>query len=305
MQIDWESTFTEWAKSPSSSEQKRCQNAISIVRNAIAKHNQLKNRRTYVFAQGSFRNRVNVRQDSDVDIGVLCDQTFYYDLPSNFTEADFGITPATYHFSTFKAELTRALRDHLGESAVTPGNKAIKVKETSYHVQADVVPLFEHRQYFANRGIRYGVTLIPDNGGQIDNYPEKLLSHWPDIPLHYENGVAKNDATNRRFKSVVRIIKKLRNVMDEAGNASAKPIPSYLIECLVWNVPNHTISGTSWLQIVRDVLHAICEFTKDGTTYNQLFEVDNIKFLFHGSQPWTREQANRFAESAWALVGYE
>ena len=48
----------------------------------------------------------------------------------------------------------------------------------------------------------------------------------------------KNDATGRRFKAVVRILKRLRNEMVDNGHKVAGPIPSYLIECLIWNVPN-------------------------------------------------------------------
>ena len=69
--IDWEAHFSEWAKPPLKTEQTRCENAITAVRNAVAGSADLKGRSTKVFAQGSYRNRVNVRDDSDVDIGVL------------------------------------------------------------------------------------------------------------------------------------------------------------------------------------------------------------------------------------------
>lgn len=301
-EIDWESYFSEWAKAPSDTEQKRCDNAVSIVRNAIAKHDSLKSLNTVVFTQGSYRNRVNVRQDSDVDVGVLCDQTFYYDLPNNLTAADLNIEPVRYHYSQFKGDLEQALKEHIGRSAVTRGNKAIKLHETSYHVDADIVPLFEHRQYFEDRGVRYGVSLAPDNGGRIDNYPEHLLKHWPNVPLHYENGVSKNTATGRRFKSIVRIIKKLRNAMDEAGNQSVKRVPSYLIECLVWNVADHQFADTKWLPTVRDVLLIIWDATKEESK-EKWMEVDDIKFLFHSSQQWSRAQAHAFADSALNLIG--
>lgn len=87
---------------------------------------------------------------------------------------------------------------------------------------------------------RAGVALIPDRGDRIENFPERLVNHWPDIPLHYENGVRKNDRTTRRFKGVVRIVKKLRN---------------------------------------------------------------NIKYLFHSSQKWTRAEAHAFVRRARDFVG--
>lgn len=303
--MDWEPRFLEWAKPPSAAEQTRCDNAISIVRNAIKHYDQLKHRNTRVFAQGSYRNRVNVRQDSDVDIGVLCDSTFHYELPNGFSAAHFDIRPASYHYPQFKNDLGGALVAYLGRAAVTRGNKAFKIKATSYHLQADVVPVFEYRQYFEHRGIRYGVSLEPDDGQRIANFPEILLGHWPDSPLHYENGVAKNSATGRRFKGAVRIVKKLRNLMTESGNPNAAPIPSYLIECLVWNVPDSTFFGATWLQIARNILANIYLYTQDNSRYENLFEVDSIKYLFHSAQPWTREQAHAFASSALVEIGFK
>ena len=302
---DWESDFVNWAKSPSTTEQTRCDNAFKAVKNAIDKSTDLKNRDTLVFVQGSYRNRVNVRQDSDVDIGVLCTDTFYYELAEGLTKESTFISPATYKFSQFKSDVERALISHFGASAVTRGNKSLKVRETSYHVDADVVPVFEFRDFYSNTGYRAGVSLIPDSGTRIENFPERLKNSWPNDPLHYENGVTKNTATNRRFKGVVRIVKKLRNAMEAAGHESAKPIPSYLIECLVWNVPDSYIAGESWVSIVRRVFSCIYLATDESGERPKWFEVDNIKFLFHPSQPWTRTLVHAFVLSAWSLIGIE
>jgi hypothetical protein len=301
--FDWEDHFSQWAKPPLDSEDKRCGNAVKAIRNAISNSTELKYRSTLVFTQGSYRNRVNVRQDSDVDIGVLCDEAFYYDLPKGATAATKGFTPASYHYAQFKNELEQALVKHFSRRAVTRGNKAINVRETSYHVEADVVPLFEYRNYYEGSGYRAGVSLIPDKGGRIDNFPERLLDHWPYTPLHYENGVSKNTATNRRFKSVVRVLKKLRIHMDDAGIQAAKPIPGYLIECLVWNVLDQQFTDTRWLPTVRGVLGYIWANTKTDDTCNKWCEVDNIKYLFRWQQPWTRAQAYAFVNSARTLIG--
>ncbi|HSC67792.1 MAG TPA: hypothetical protein VLC79_08890, partial [Cellvibrio sp.] len=73
---DWESVFLTWAKGPSDTEQARAENAERQIREAIHASEKLKNRDIRVFTQGSYRNRVNVRQSSDVDIGVLCFDTY-------------------------------------------------------------------------------------------------------------------------------------------------------------------------------------------------------------------------------------
>ncbi len=69
---DWEAQFREWAKPPGKTEQDRCDNAVSAIRNAIRASEKLRSRGVSIFAQGSYRNNTNVRKDSDVDIGVLC-----------------------------------------------------------------------------------------------------------------------------------------------------------------------------------------------------------------------------------------
>ncbi len=303
MSRDWEQEFRKWAQSPSDTEQQRCANAVAAIKNAIDKSLTLKHRSLKVFAQGSFRNRVNVRKGSDVDVGVLCDGTFYTDYPAGKTHADYGVTPATYHYSQFKNELGQALVDHFGTAAVERRNKAFGVHESSYHVEADVVPFFEHREYNDTRAWRCGVSLVPDSGGRIDNYPERLLSTWPNTPLHYENGVSKNDATSRAFKGVVRILKTLTNEMADAGVPAASEIPGFLNECLAWNVPDVHFKSSTWDAVVQAVLLHLWSNTKEDSTCSAWTEVDGVKYLFHSSQKWTRAQANAFVLAAWSYVG--
>ena len=303
MTINWENEFSQWARPPGKTEDKRCENAIKAIRNAIAKSGKLKNRSLTVFPHGSYHNRVNVRQDSDVDVGVLCDESFFYHLPEGATNETFGFSaPAKYGYTQFKNELEEALVAHFGRDAIHRGNKAIDVRENSYHVEADVAPFFEYRHYYKDRTYRCGVALSPDNGGRIHNYPECLLDSWPERPLHFENGVSKNKKTRRSYKGVVRILKKLRNEMDDAGIAAAKPIPGFLVECMVWNAPNACFREDTWYSRVKAVLINLFLSTKDDENYKNLKEVNNIKFLFHSNQPWERHEANAFIVAACSYI---
>ena len=63
----WEDTFSAWAAPPGKTEQDRCDNAVSAIRNAIRADSKLQQKNLTVFPQGSYRNRVNVRKDSDVE----------------------------------------------------------------------------------------------------------------------------------------------------------------------------------------------------------------------------------------------
>ena len=51
-----------WAQSPSKTEEQRSENAIGAIRNAVRSSSKLNHRGIHVFTQGSYRNRVNVRQ---------------------------------------------------------------------------------------------------------------------------------------------------------------------------------------------------------------------------------------------------
>ena len=67
------------------------------------------------------------------------------------------------------------------------------------------------------------------------------IVNWPDQQL--ANGRAKNQRTGQRYKNYVRALKNAENVLVKAGTIKAKP--SYLMECLVWNVADSTLkSGT-------------------------------------------------------------
>ena len=303
MTRDWESAFSFWARPPSKTEEQRSENAIRAIRKAVQGSSKLNQRNIKVFTQGSYRNRVNVRQDSDVDVGVMLYDFFLDEYPAGRTRADFGISDAGYSFSQFKNELEAALVDQFGRAAVKRGNKAFNIRENTYHVEADVVPLFEFRQYWESGNYRAGVALMTDQGRKIENYPERLVEHWPSTPLHYENGNSKNTDTSRRYRGLVRILKNIRSEMEDTGSASAQSIPGYLLECLCWNVPNAAFTGSTWDARVQAVLMHLWSNTKDDASCKSWFEVDAIKYLFHASQPWTRAAANAFILDAWSNVG--
>jgi hypothetical protein len=292
---DWENQFHVWGSPPGQREQTRCENAVKEVRAAINASAKLNRRNIRVFVQGSYRNRVNVRQDSDVDIGVECEDVMFSDLPEGKTKADFGITPAEYTYEQFKREVGEALASHFGVGAVTRGDKAFDVKASQRQVEADVAPFFQHRRYRADGTYNQGVELRPDSGGRIINWPEQ----------HYANGVDKHTRTSQRFKKIVRILKCLRNEMDEKGRAAAKPIPSFLIECLVFNAPTRCFGNDKWYDDVMAVLAYLRENTAADHLCNEWGEVSELKYLFRGSHKWTRQQAHDFikAAEAYILVG--
>ncbi len=294
--MSWEDTLQSWAKPPAENEQTKCDNAVRAVRKAIDASPALKGRSIRVFAQGSYCNRTNVRTDSDVDICVLCNTSMFFDLPDGTTSSTFGIiTPADYAYSTFKNDLEAALRLYFGTGFVTRGNKAFDIHENTYRIDADAVPCFEYRWYRKDGTFRQGAAFDPDKGGRIINWPDQ----------NYENGVAKNKETGQRFKDVVRILKRLRNKMDDEKITAANPIPSFLIECLVWNVPNGGFGHDTYEADVRWALAHLFNNTKKFDDCREWGEINEYKYLFRPSQPWTMEQGHKFTSAAWDYLGFE
>jgi hypothetical protein len=250
-----------------------------------------------VFRQGSYRNRTNIRQDSDVDIGVLCYDTFFYDNPPETTKESLGITAAAYPYEQFKNEVGEALTSYFGAGAVTRGNKAFDIKETSHHVEADVAPFFEHRRYSLNGSYLSGVELRPSNGMplQVINWPEQ----------HYENGNGKNNRTGRSYRALARILKSLRCEMEDGNIAAAKPVTSFLSECLVWNVSDADFAHSDYNGDLRAALIFLYENTAIDQLCQEWGEVSELKYLIRPQQKWTRQQANDFIIAAWNYVGFK
>jgi len=298
MSRDWESVFSTWAQGPSKTEQEKAENAERQIRQAIQASEKLKNRNILVFTQGSYRNRVNVRKDSDVDIGVVCYDAFFPEYPDDNVKAQLSesFSNSIYTYAVFKNELEEALVARFGRASVSRGSKSFDIKENTYRVESDVAAFFEHRRYITTTKYLSGVEMIPDN------YSPPRVRNWPN--QHYENGVAKNDNTSRRYKRVVRILKTLSNEMAAKDIKSAKDAPSFLIECLVFNAPNNCFNDIAFKPMVRSVLASLFNDTLTEEKCSEWGEVNELKYLFRSSQPWTRQSAHQFLSDAWDYIGY-
>ncbi len=105
--MSWKDQFRIWAKPPGQTEQNRYDNAVSSIRSVIRASGKLRDRGISVFTQGSYRNNTNVRADSDVDFGILCTDTFFYDLPECLTRESLGMSGAIYLYANLKVKWKR------------------------------------------------------------------------------------------------------------------------------------------------------------------------------------------------------
>jgi len=296
-----EDKFKSWSQGPSETETTKCGNAETAVRKAIAADSSLKVLDIAVFAQGSYRSRTNIRQDSDVDICVCCYNSFFSSYPKGKTRDDFGVVTATLKYPEFKNMVEVALKAYFGKEGVTRGSKAFDVHANSYRIDADVIPTFEYRRYTGENNpdgsdsFLSGVGFLTDKGDLIKNLPNQ----------HYENGVSRNDDAARKYKRVIRILKHLRNQMQDEKISGAANVASFLIECLVWNADVAAFSRDTYTATMRHVLANLWNRTRKDEDCKEWGEVNELKYLFRPSQPWTRQGANTFLQAAWDYIGYK
>ena len=291
-----EKKLAEWAQPLGIREENRCRDTVAKIYKAIVSDPILSQKEIEVFEQGSHRNNTNVRLDSDVDVCVMLKEVFYFDLPEGKTREQFDLnSPSDYTFEEYKKRVVSALRRIFSRNFVKVGNKSIEIRSNVTGVNADVVPAFEHKRYSGRRIGRYyeydeGMQFFTKNGDEIVNFPKQ----------HNKNGNRKNGQTNGFYKPTVRLLKKINYKLDEDGF-----VPSFLVECLAWNVPNKEFSQNyTYTDRLKGVLYHIYSHTKKNSNRcDDWGEVSELLYLFRKGKGWTKKDAEDFATKAWNYVG--
>lgn len=235
-----ENLLSRWAAAPGDA---KAQEAYRQVQVALGKYKPLSDKTSDIYLQGSYRNRTHIRADSDVDVVAELQSSFYYEdkylseVEKSRFHQDYS-TPAKYGFIDFKRDCYNALVNYFGSANVTSGNKCIKIKGNSNRSDADVLACEQYRLYTRYSG--YSSPYL--SGIKFWTKNDKLIINWPKV--HYSNGVVKNDATDSKFKGLVRVFKHIRNLLQETGFIGENAAPSYYMECLLFNVPDNYFANT-------------------------------------------------------------
>lgn len=188
------------------------------------------------FLQGSYKNTTNIYADSDVDLVVECRDLIVYDT-RNLTEGqrkrvEKRYSDSSYSWAAFREDVLETLVKQYGRGALTEGNKALKLESDQLPLDADILVCIRYRRYddFESPPGTYtdGIAFwtLRDNR-RIVNFPRQ----------HYENGTAKHDRTDGRYKPTVRMVKNARSYLVEKGLLGGDVAPSYFVECMLYNVP--------------------------------------------------------------------
>lgn len=297
--MNLEEKLRVWAAPPSKTEAEKMENAEHAIKNAITNDKLLASLDISVFSQGSYRSRTNVRHDSDVDICVRLNSTFFPEYPVGKTQGDYGHSDGSILFTDYKGIIELALRNYFGSENVERGNKAFDIKSNTYRVDADVVPTMEYRYYVGDREDDYisGVAFLTD-----PNPDSRKIINWPEQACR--NGIEKHKETNERYKKMVRIFKALRNEMQNNGMQSAENITSFLLESLVWHVPDSNFGSDEYKVDFKNTLLHTYSLTQDESSCKDLCEVNDVQYLFGAHQEWKRSDVHNFIIEAWKYLNF-
>jgi hypothetical protein len=159
----------------------------------------------------------------------------------------------------------------------------------------DVVPSFDYVLYSDPHGNsrREGSCVFPKDGGvKIVNWPKQQLN----------NGRQKNTISGGRYKRFVRVLKNAENKLAELGKVQV--LPSYFMECLVWNVSSTTMQqGKTLSDGFRATLYELWNALENGGT-SEWTEPNDIKYLFRPGQSWTPAEAKALILATWRYLDY-
>ena len=215
-----DSTLAQWSHPRSAKASKQ---AHVSIREALAAYDWPSEFDYGVFLQGSYRNDTNLRRDSDVDLVVRLAHKLSPSvaaLTGEQLQGNASHQAAHERWRAFRRHALKAMRARFGDAA-TSGRKTIKLAKGEIQADADLVVTLSYKG-----GIGF---YLPDERRWVVSYPQQ----------HHQRGSKKEEATSRRFKRTVRMFKAARNRLVDKGALTKDDAPSYFIECLLYNVPDH------------------------------------------------------------------
>jgi hypothetical protein len=288
-----EDKLSGWTEPSSDTEQDKQDRTERMIRQAIDSHEPFNNCSLKVYAKGSYANNTNVRSDSDVDVAVECTECQYWGESEKGNHPSSGSYKGIWIPAKLRTELLSALYTKFPGQVDSSGTTAIQLNSNSARVDADVVPCFSYR-YYMNHGSRDGTKIFKTDGSSIVNYPIQQK----------ENGTAKNNRTGYAYKKGARLLKRIENAM--AQDDTFRELPSFFLECLAYNCPDHVFSHSTWTERLRAMLFYIWDNLQgDEPAECRWLEVNECYFLFHSDQKWTRKDGGEFAKTAWNYFGFK
>lgn len=245
-----------------------------------------------VFLQGSYGNDTNIYAESDVDIIIKLNDSFYPNLDrlSEYekTNYDGWFRSVPYTYVDFKNIVLDILTKEYGEYLLK-GDKAITIMPNGNLRKVDVIAAFQSRHYHRFRNITdqaylEGICFYDKNDRLIVNYPKH----------HSNNLTKKNQMTDGRFKPTVRIFKNLHKKLINTQMLEKDIATSYFLEGMLYNVPPEYFKGKDQ-DCIMNVLNWL-----QSTNRSEFVCANEQYYLFSHSSPtiWQETKCKAFLSAA-------
>jgi hypothetical protein len=225
----WNDRLAHWERPASDSEEVMIERAAAMVWQVMSGNSWFASEAVEIAPQGSYYNNTNVRQESDIDLRAVHRDIFIQYAPGVLQSrayAALGYFGTGRMYTDLTARLRLEMAVELGRkfgalNVDTGGQKAIRVHGVlGSRANVDIVPCFTlHHVRWDQMTDRYwtikGIAILSQDGKWTFNFPEQ----------HYANGVQKRAGTQLRFKKIVRMLKRLRDELVEAGVLERKRLP--------------------------------------------------------------------------------
>lgn len=296
MAIDkWARRFRYWRRPLSKTEFSRFKQTLSLILEALRESPILEAYDYKVRIYGSYRNRTNLRALSDIDVYVICKPPrprfpFWRKLAQRTIYR--WVAPPWY--SAFKDQIHWALKEKFDfdsgsyVEAVERRNKVIGIRKTADRAGADVLVCVQRGTGSAE------IEFWPDRSKRIVSWPEG----------HHRQAAALNRKTRRRYKTLVRLLKGMRHRLIKRKIRGPEKVSSYMIECLVRNVPKNYYDADDYMTNLRDTLSYLRRGLNSLRQWPRWWEVNEKQRMARLLRK-RHKAVCQFIDAAWADLGFE
>jgi hypothetical protein len=247
----------------------------------------------HTLLQGSYRTGTLVYGSGDVDIFAINTGVWRSNADSLTNQEqrryDRDTTRATYGYNQFRRDVAEVLQNQYGFLTVDDSSgPAIKVDSdsaTGISLDADVVPVLRYRYYTEYPNHVKGIC-FDSNSGLTFNFPEQHISEGEDL----------NSSTDGEFNRTVRMFKNVRNRLVRENTLQRSTVPSYFIECLLSNVPEHIVETNDLQRRYLGILRAWLD--REESDFTPQHNVADRLLFGDDPQQWSTE------DYATALEGF-
>jgi hypothetical protein len=290
----WEEKFRCWSQPPSKDIQRKFGKQIRILRSCMLRSISDRERLGLdkdimeVSFQGSYGGSINIER-SDIDIGIR----LVYE-PISCDSQNINSILHLSQFDHWKSKLCKLnelvekllIRRFGKENVERSPWGYFKVHEQHSGVTIEVLPAIvrggEVQEWMTDDG-----ELISDAFKQVD-----------------ANRTRKHNMTGKRFRKVVRILKRILYEMKDSNTEKYNSITSHLIESVIYNAPNSIFSHEKITDDIRGILEYGILSTHDDKGCEEWKRLDGKNYAFRGPRCWDRQEIHDFLVDIWNYIGF-